>query len=180
MRNCCPTSPAAGCTWAATRHGNWAREGAGRRWRNRGLSAVYLEFLGRLHDLATQHGRQVLYWGDMVWNHFPGELARLDPRMVHVDWGYYGLTPFAEHGRRLAEAGVPFWFAPGTFDVVHFARVQRSGIRQAIAPRPWPPRECGAGGLLNTDWGDAGHWQHLPVSFAGFRRGCGAGLVCRG
>ena len=31
--------------------------------------------------------------------------------------------------------------------------------------------EFGAGGILNTDWGDAGHWQTLPVSFIGFAAG---------
>ena len=22
--------------------------------------------------------------------------------------------------------------------------------------------------VLNTDWGDRGHWQHLPISYAGY------------
>ena len=29
----------------------------------------------------------------------------------------------------------------------------------------------GAIGYLNTDWGDNGHWQHLPVSYLGFAYG---------
>lgn len=29
----------------------------------------------------------------------------------------------------------------------------------------------GARGLINTDWGDAGHWQHLPASCPGFMYG---------
>jgi hypothetical protein len=29
----------------------------------------------------------------------------------------------------------------------------------------------GATGMLNTDWGDLGHWQYLPVSYAGYTVG---------
>jgi hypothetical protein len=31
--------------------------------------------------------------------------------------------------------------------------------------------QCGAVGLLNTDWGDHGHWQPLSVSYLGFMAG---------
>ena len=28
-------------------------------------------------------------------------------------------------------------------------------------------------GMLLTDWGDMGHWQYLPVSYAGYTAGAG-------
>ena len=33
----------------------------------------------------------------------------------------------------------------------------------------------GAKGILVTDWGDLGHWQYLPVSYAGFAAGASMG-----
>ena len=33
----------------------------------------------------------------------------------------------------------------------------------------------GAIGILNTDWGDQGHWQYLPVSYLGFAYGAAVG-----
>ena len=67
-----------------------------------GLHRVYYDYLGRLKALAASHGRTALYWGDMVWNHFPDRVGLLDREMTHVDWGYYRLYPYREHGEKLA------------------------------------------------------------------------------
>ena len=135
-----------------------------------GLSRIYLEFLGKLKELAASHGRTALYFGDMVWNHFPDQVDSLDREMVHTDWGYYRAYPFREHGARLAAAGVPFWVVPGTSTWCTLTGCNEAGIGSnrsaALAGK-----EFGAGGILNTDWGDFGHWQTLPVSFIGFAAG---------
>jgi len=135
-----------------------------------GLDAVFLGFLEQLHRLVRGHGREMHYWGDMVWNHFPDRLDRLSRESVMVDWGYYRAYPFDDHGARLAAAGVPFWFAPGTSAWCTLLGCNEAGFGSnrsaALAGR-----RHGARGLLNTDWGDHGHWQYLPVSFIGFAAG---------
>jgi hypothetical protein len=135
-----------------------------------GLHRVYLDYLGKLKSAGAAADCTCQYWGDMVWNHFPDRLDRLDRGMLHVDWGYYRNYPFQEHGEKLAAAGLPFWFAPGTSAWGTLVGCNEAGVgsnrsasKAALA--------CGAGGLLNTDWGDGGHWHYLPVSFIGFAAG---------
>ncbi len=136
----------------------------------RGLPQVYLEFLKKLKQLAASHGFTSLYWGDMVWNHFPERMDLLDREMVHVDWGYYRDYPFRDHGAKLAAAAVPFWVAPGTGSWHTLV-----GCNEAALGSNRSAAQCaiefGAQGYLNTDWGDGGHWQHLPVSFIGWAAG---------
>lgn len=135
-----------------------------------GLARVYFDYLRKLKDLALGHGRTPLYWGDMVWNHFEKQFDLIDREMVHVDWGYYRLYPYRPHGEKLARAGVPFWFAPGTSTWATLTGCNEAGIgsnRSAVQAGC----EFGALGVLNTDWGDGGHWQTLPVSFIGFAAG---------
>jgi hypothetical protein len=135
-----------------------------------GKGAIYFDFLRKLKNLACEHGRTPLYFGDMVWNHFSKQLGLLDREMVQVDWGYYRLYPYREHGAKLAEAKIPFWFAPGTSTWCTLTGCNEAGLgsnRSAVQAGI----EFGAGGILNTDWGDAGHWQTLPVSFIGFAGG---------
>ncbi len=135
-----------------------------------GLARVYVDCLAQIKALATAHGCTPLYWGDMIWKQFPDQLDLLDPEMIHVDWGYVRNYPFAEHAERLTRAGVPFWVAPGTSTWCTLVGCNeaafgsnRSATRCAV--------EFDAGGCLNTDWGDGGHWQQLPVSFIGFAAG---------
>jgi hypothetical protein len=135
-----------------------------------GLHRVYLEFLEKLKKLSVSHGRTPMYWGDMVWNHFPDQVGSLDREMIHVDWGYYRRHPFREHGEKMTRVGIPFWFAPGTSTWCTLTGCNEAGIgsnRSAAQAGV----EFGAGGILNTDWGDHGHWQTLPVSFIGFAAG---------
>jgi hypothetical protein len=135
-----------------------------------GLARVYLDHLRKLKDLALSHGRTPLYWGDMVWNHFSDQLSLLDRDLVHVDWGYYRLYPYRRHGEQLARAGIPFWFAPGTSTWTTLTGCNEAGIGSNRSAAQ-AGLEFGAGGVLNTDWGDGGHWQTLPVSFIGFAAG---------
>ncbi|MFZ4394243.1 MAG: glycoside hydrolase family 20 zincin-like fold domain-containing protein [Kiritimatiellia bacterium] len=135
-----------------------------------GLGRVYFDYLGKLKELAAAHGRTALYFGDMVWNHFADQPGLMPSEMVHMDWGYYRAYPYREHGAKLAGAGVPFWFVPGTSTWCTLTGCNEAGIgsnRSAVQAG----LEFGAGGILNTDWGDAGHWQTLPVSFIGFAAG---------
>lgn len=136
----------------------------------RGLGRVYFDYLEKLKELAASHGRTALYFGDMVWNHFSDQLGLISREMVHMDWGYYRAYPYRDHGAKLAGAKVPFWFVPGTSTWCTLTGCNEAGIgsnRSAVQAGC----EFGAGGILNTDWGDGGHWQTLPISFIGFAAG---------
>jgi hypothetical protein len=136
----------------------------------KGLHAVYLDFIRAVNERVRHRGFTSHYWGDMVWNQFPARVPELDRSMVMVDWGYYRRYPFAAHGEALAAARVPFWFAPGTSVWATLLGCNEAGFGSNRSACEQGLRS-GAGGILNTDWGDGGHWQYLPVSYAPFAAG---------
>jgi hypothetical protein len=109
------------------------------------------------------------FWGDIIIKH--PELIRELPRdAVVLEWGYDAGHPFASRCPRYAATGLPFYVCPGTSSwnslagrtdncLANLRQAAESGLRN------------GAVGYLNTDWGDNGHWQCLPVSYLGFAAG---------
>lgn len=135
----------------------------------RGRGRVYLDFLLKIYQAARERGRTMQFWGDIIIEH-PELIAELPRDVIALEWGYEASHPFAEHCPRFAESGIPFYVCPGTSSwntiggrtdntVGNIRNAAEHGLRN------------GAIGLLNTDWGDMGHWQALPISFLGFATG---------
>jgi len=135
----------------------------------KGTTRVYLEFLLKIHELVRAHGRRMMFWGDIIL-HEPELIAALPRDIVAMEWGYEADHSFDEHAHHFARSGVPFYVCPGTSSwnsltgrtencLGNLANAARNGIRH------------GAAGFLNTDWGDNGHHQYLPVSYAGILAG---------
>lgn len=134
--------------------------------KERGTGRVYLDFLLEIYKLVKQHDRIMMFWGDIIIHH-PELIAELPKDMVALEWGYEAKHPFAKNCAKFAESGIPFYVCPGTSSwnslagrtdnaVANITSAARNGLKQ------------GAIGLLNTDWGDNGHWQPLSVSYLGF------------
>jgi hypothetical protein len=109
------------------------------------------------------------FWGDIIL-HKPELIPELPKDMIALNWGYESDHPFEKETRAFANAGVPFYVCPGTSSWCSIAgRTQNAmeNLRNSAA--------CGlahgASGYLNTDWGDLGHLQYLPVSLLGFAAG---------
>ncbi len=137
----------------------------------KGKGRVYLDFVKQIHKLVRSHGRTMHFWGDIIIEH--PELVKELPRdVVVLEWGYEAHHPFAEHGARFAEAGLPFYVCPGTSSWNSIAGRTRNclGNLQSAAQNGL---KNGAVGFLMTDWGDNGHWQYQPVSYLGFAAGAG-------
>ena len=135
-----------------------------------GTGRVYLDFLLKIHALAAKQNRKIQFWGDIVMHH--PELIRELPRdTVALEWGYEASHPFAADGEKFAEAGIPYYVCPGTSAWNSIAGRTENAIEN-IRNAAVNGLAHGATGLLNTDWGDNGHWQHLPVSYLGYA--CGA------
>lgn len=139
------------------------------RCEKKGTGRVYLDFLLKLHKLVKRHGRTLHFWGDIIIKH-PELVSELPRDSVVLEWGYEADHPFAEHGARFAASGLPFYVCPGTSSwnaiagrtencLANLRNAAENGLRH------------GAVGFLNTDWGDNGHWQYLPVSYLGFAAG---------
>jgi hypothetical protein len=130
-----------------------------------GLGRTYLGHILRLRELAASYGRRIQLWGDILLHH-PELIGELPDDVTLLDWEYapadeYPSTQiFGRSGRR-------FWVCPGTgswnslFPRLDGARRNiRNYVRDGLA--------AGAEGVLNTDWGDCGHYQHLGLSWHGY------------
>jgi hypothetical protein len=109
------------------------------------------------------------FWGDIVL-HKPELIPELPKDVIALNWGYDADHPFDKETRAFADAGVRFYVCPGTsswLSITGRTDNALANLRAAAA--------CGlangAVGYLNTDWGDLGHLQYLPVSFLGFAAG---------
>lgn len=135
----------------------------------RGKGRVYLDFLLKIHRLVKRHRRTLHFWGDIILHH-PELVSELPRDIVVLEWGYEANHPFAEHAARFGATGVPFYVCPGTSSWSSIAGRTANCLENLRSAAENGIRH-GAIGYLNTDWGDGGHWQYLPVSYLGFAAG---------
>ena len=135
----------------------------------RGTHRLYLDFLLQIYRLVRQHGRTMQFWGDIIIQQ-PELIGELPQDAIALEWGYDADHPFDEHGAKFAASGIPFYVCPGTSSWISMlGRTDNAlgNLRNAAEAG----LKHGAIGYLNTDWGDYGHWQYLPVSYLGFLYG---------
>ena len=133
-----------------------------------GPGRLYLEHLLRVHDLVASYGRRMQMWGDIVLN-YPEVIDDLPADITLLDWHYEAadtypsIALFAERGRR-------FLVCPGTSSWnTLFPRIDNAN--RNIRVMACEGVAHGAAGLLNTDWGDYGHYQPLGQSWYGYAYG---------
>jgi hypothetical protein len=138
------------------------------RSRELGPGGLFLEHVRRIRDLARAHGKRTLIWGDVVHQH-PDRIAEIDRDLILLDWWYEAKGDF-ERVKRFAENGIEFWVCPGTSSWnALFPRVENA--ERNIAAYAEAGRRHGASGLLNTDWGDHGHYNLQANSWLGYAQG---------
>lgn len=140
--------------------------------KERGVGRVYFEYLMKVYEEVKKRGHTMLFWGDIIMHH-PELIPELPKDVIALDWGYEANDPFSEHGEKLKAAGIPFWVCPGTSTWLTVAGRTENCLKN-IENAASNGLAQGATGFLNTDWGDNGHWQYLPVSYLGFLAGAGA------
>ncbi|MBN1486140.1 MAG: family 20 glycosylhydrolase [Anaerolineae bacterium] len=136
---------------------------------SRGVCRVYLDFLLKIYREVRARGLTMQFWGDIILQH-PELVPELPQDVIALAWGYEADHPFDEQGAQFAAAGVPFYVCPGTSSWCSIAgRTDNAlgNLRNAAENG----LKHGAVGYLNTDWGDLGHWQVLPVSYLGLSMG---------
>ncbi len=136
----------------------------------KGKGAVYLDFLKQIHALVTRHGRTMQFWSDIIVRDEPELVAELPRDVIALEWGYEADYPFAEHAQLIAKSGRSFYVCPGTssWNTLAGRTDNALGNQRNAAVNGFAN---GAIGYLNTDWGDNGHMQPLPVSYIGFLAG---------
>jgi hexosaminidase len=129
----------------------------------------YLEWVRTLRALPEVGGRELLVWGDILAPH-PDRLGELPTGVTVCEWGYDAGHPWGSRLAALADAGIPRWVAPGTSSWLTVLG-RTTNMRTDISEAADAADAHDAKGLLNTDWGDNGHLQYLPVSDPGLAFG---------
>jgi hexosaminidase len=134
--------------------------------RKEGVENVYLGYVLKMHDMARSRNKKMLMWGDIGLRH-RDILGKLPKDITLLDWGYESLYPFEKNSYRLDSAGVSFYVCPGTSSWTSITG-RTVNMLDNIENATVNGKKYGAKGMLVTDWGDMGHWQYLPVSYAGY------------
>ena len=122
--------------------------------KQRGLGAVYIDFLMKIHaELAPLH-RRLLFWGDVAMND-PALVPRLPKDMVAVAWHYEPEEDFSKWLDPYTKAGLETWVSPGVNNwsrVYPNNNVALKNIQGFVAAG----QKAGSTGVLNTIWNDDG------------------------
>ncbi len=134
-----------------------------------GSAWVYLEYVRKVYEAVKARDHTLQFWGDIIVQH-PELIPELPKDAIALEWGYEAHHPFDEHGALFAQAGLPFYVCPGTssWNSLGGRTTNALGNLQSAAENGL---KHGATGYLNTEWGDNGHWQTLPVNYLGFGMG---------
>ena len=134
-----------------------------------GTGRVYLDFLLKIYHQVVKRGFTMQFWGDIVMAH-PELVSELPKDCIALEWGYDANHPFDKHTAQFAQAGLPFYVCPGT-SAWNSISGRTENCLKNIANAAIYGHKNGAIGLLNTDWGDDGHWQVQLVSYLGIAAG---------
>lgn len=140
--------------------------------KEKGTGRVYFDYLMKVYNEVKKRDHTMLFWGDIMVHH-PELIPELPKDTIALEWGYEADHPFLADGEKFKAAGIPFWVCPGTSTWNTIAGRTENCLRN-LENAAENGLAQGATGYLNTDWGDNGHWQYLPVSYLGFLAGAGA------
>lgn len=129
-----------------------------------GKEQLYLMHARKMHQLVTLQGKTMMMWGDVV-EKYPQLLSELPEDIIIMDWGYEAEFPVARHAKLLHEHGRRFYLCPGTNTWSSFTGMT-DNMWTCITNTVDAACTYGAEGVMLTDWGDGGHLQYLPASYA--------------
>jgi hexosaminidase len=139
----------------------------------KGKGRVYLDFLLEIYQRVQAREHTMQFWGDII-NQYPDLVPEVPKDTIALEWGYEADHDFPGKTALFADSGVPLYVCPGTSSWNSIAgRADNciGNIRNAVENG----LKHGALGVLNTDWGDNGHWQTLPISYLGLIYGAALG-----
>lgn len=126
------------------------------------IGSAYIDHILRTHEICARRGRRTQVWSDVVTKH-PEEFHRLPRDLSILHWGYDDKSDY-EGTRRFVDAGLDTICCPGTTGWKRVINAMDLSERN-ISTFARAGKECGATGLLNTDWGDHGHFNALACSW---------------
>jgi len=133
-----------------------------------GKGQLYLRHICRLRDMAAEHGKKIMMWGDIV-RHYPDLIPKIPKDITILDWTYGGA------GGKFRGDRVKDFTATG---LASYGCGSTSGY-VTIFPRVWDSvanltgwaigcKKHGAQGMMCTDWGDGGHYNFMECAWTGY------------
>ncbi len=129
-----------------------------------GLGKVYLDFVLKAYEEIKKYDKQPFIWGDVLLHH-PEVLPKLPKDMLFIDWGYDAIYPFKRNLKKLSDLNIKFLAAPATTSWCSFLG-RTNDWWENIQNASVYTEAFNGEGLIVTDWGDFGHLQFLPISYA--------------
>lgn len=128
------------------------------------IGKIYVTFLKKVLHAVAKAGKQPLFWGDVVLE-YPEVIPELPKNATVLNWRY--LKNVDETNTRIfGKAGVPFYNCPGVQGWNQFVNDIDAATSNILRMTQYA-QKYKAIGLLNTDWGDYGHVNHLACSYHG-------------
>ena len=127
-----------------------------------GVGCLYLGHVRWLRELCRRHGKHMMLWGDVIKKH-PAWIDELPKDAIVLNWGYAADADY-DSTALFRDAGLTTYVCPGTSAwnrVMNDINTAELNIRRYAAAGV----KYGAAGLLNTDWGDEGHFNLLAGSW---------------
>ncbi len=131
-----------------------------------GKGQVYFNGLMKIYETLKSRNLKMMFWGDIIRNHPEFDL-QLPKDIIALNWGYRPTAVTEESCKCFEEANVPYYVCPGT-SAWNSIWGMTDRMLGNIKTSSENGLKHGAIGLLNTDWGDLWHLNHLPVSYAGY------------
>jgi hexosaminidase len=127
----------------------------------RGRTAVCIDFIGEICQIARAHGKRPMYWADIVLRQ-PQLAGQLGDAIALV-WDYEPGYPWRERVTSLTSQGIEAWVCPGTScwrSITGRTTERRLNLRESARQG----LQAGATGFMVTAWGDTGHHQQWPIT----------------
>jgi hexosaminidase len=134
-----------------------------------GQGRVYLNFLLSIHKLITsKYNKQIMCWGDILL-HYPDLIPEIPSDMIMLNWDYFWKEDF-ESVKTFANNNAKQIICPGTnsWNTI-FPRIDMGWKNVANFTRDG--KAVNAIGMLNTDWGDGGHYNLQGGSLYSYAHG---------
>ncbi len=129
-----------------------------------GKEQMYTGFLKQLCDFVKMHGKQPMFWGDILIN-APEAFKSLPEDAVCLNWDY-SPQPKEDNIKKLSDLGVRQYVCPGVHGWKRLINSLSISYDNILAMSRYA-HKYKAEGVLNTDWGDYGHINHPEFSTAG-------------
>lgn len=132
------------------------------------IARQYTDHIRFLQKEAVRHGKTLMLWGDMLLKH-TDVISNLPEGCEILDWAYFPSNRFEKCGEFISR-GLPTAVCPSVrgFGMV-FNAVEEA--RTVMAAYARTGKKLGARGLMNTDWGDYGHFNMPPCALHGLALG---------